>query len=156
MILALILVAVDEWKASTPKEFCESVIAAFEKKDFASLWDKGMSKALREEACKTLKDMQKRAKEDKDFRALLKKELGVGDDWVDLEPKDAWVAVMKLEAEEDPEETKYISDEVDGDKATLKITERKLKKKKETDPDPRPVEKVKKLVKEDGMWKLAE
>lgn len=143
-----------EWKASTPKEFCESAIAAIQRKDFDSLWEKGMTKAMKEESEKILADMQKNAKENKQQWEAMKKDMGVGDDWLDLAPKQAWIAVMKAEAENDPEETKYVKDEVNGDKATLTVTEKKLKKKKETDPDPQPKEKTWPLLKEDGLWKM--
>lgn len=71
-----------------------------------------------------------------------------------LEPKAAWIAIMKSEAEHDPEELNYVSDEVDGDQGKIKITKKKLKKSKETEPEPKPREDVWPVVKEDGMWRM--
>ena len=72
-----------EWKASTPKEWVESCDAAQKRKDFAALWDKGMSKAVQAEGEKKVKELQDMCK-DKAMLERFKKEVGIGDDWPTL------------------------------------------------------------------------
>lgn len=143
------------WKASTPREFFDSCKACSESRDFESVWDKSMTKAAQTDAEKRVKQLQEMAK-DKKMMERFKKEFNISDDFPTLSPKAAWIQVMKSEAEQDPEEMAWVSEEIQGETATIKYTETKKKKKKETDPDPKPKEKTMKLGKEDGMWKLAE